>query len=198
LRSASRVRSIFDPTATSHPELSLNLDERDRGRLVLATVITLLALPTIWLANRDEDGPSSSRPNVAVVGIDPGEADDAAAAEGAAEFDPMGESDAMYLEAGTTVVPPDSVVVIVGSDPNDQVATGRAIYRRSVQPGTCLFNGIRGGEDVTVVNVANGRSIECVASPYQDVLGDMLVLNTVQFQRIADLTAAPIHVEIRR
>ena len=37
----------------------------------------MLALPTIWLVNRDEAGQSSTRPNVAVVGIDPAEVADA-------------------------------------------------------------------------------------------------------------------------
>ena len=63
---------------------------------MLASVITLVALPTIWLANRSDDGPSSSRPNVAAVGLDPGQAD---AADGAAAAaDPMGSSGAAYLE----------------------------------------------------------------------------------------------------
>ena len=163
-------------------------------------MITLLALPTIWLANRDEDGPSSSRPNVAVVGLDPGEADDADSAPGSADptFDPMGESSAMYLDPGTTVVPPDSVVVAVGSSPDDVVATARGSYRRSVGNGECYFNGIRAGERVTVVNVANGRSVECTTTPFQSTDADVLVMNTLQFQKIADLTAAPIHVEVRQ
>ncbi len=163
-------------------------------------MITLLALPTIWLANRDEGGPASSRPNVAVVGVDPGEADDAAQSPAAqvTDFDPMGESGAMYLEPGTHGRAADSVVVVVGTSPDDALASGRGTYRRSVQNGTCLFNGIRGGEHVTVVNVANGRSIECTTSTYQSTARRLLVMSTAKFQKIADLTAAPIHVEIRQ
>ena len=166
-------------------------------------MITLLALPTIWLVNRDEAGQSSTRPNVAVVGIDPGEADplevgsDTPHSEADA-FDPMGESDAMYLEPGTTVVPPDSVAVVMGTSPDEQVATGRGTYRRSVPPGTCMFNGIGGGESVTVVNVANGRSVTCTTSPYEASEPDVLIMSTAMFQRIADLTAAPVHIEVRQ
>ena len=50
----------------------MRLDERDRGRILLLAVLTLLALPTIWLVNRSDD--DSARPNVAAVGLDPGEA----------------------------------------------------------------------------------------------------------------------------
>ena len=31
----------------------MKLDDRDKGRLLVLAVITLLALPTIWLINRD-------------------------------------------------------------------------------------------------------------------------------------------------
>jgi hypothetical protein len=161
-------------------------------------VITLLALPTIWLVNRDEGGPSSSRPNVAVVGIDPGEAEEDTPDSEADAFDPMGDSDAMYLEPRSTVVPPDSVAVVVGTSPDEQVATGRGTYRRSVSPGTCMFNGVRAGERVTVVNVANGRSVTCTTTPYETSEPDVLIMNTAMFQRIADLTAAPVHIEVRQ
>lgn len=161
-------------------------------------MITLLGLPTIWLVNRDEGGPASSRPNVAVVGIDPGDADAEPEESEADEFDPMGEAGAMYLEPATTVVPPDSVAVVVGTSPDEQVATARGTYRRSVPAGTCMFNGVRDGEYVTVVNVANGRSVECFTSPFETTDPAVLVMSSVMFQRIADLTAAPIHVEVRQ
>jgi len=163
-------------------------------------VITLLALPTIWLVNRDEAGPSSPRPNVAAVGIDPGEADEASTSPGAAaatDFDPMGASGAMYLEPATSVVPPDSPVIAVGTFPDEAIATARGSYRRDGAADTCLFNGLPGGEDVTIVNVANGRSVECTTSVFQGD-SDMLIMHVSRFQKIADLTAAPIHVEIRQ
>lgn len=162
-------------------------------------MITLLALPTIWLVNRDEAGPSSARPNVAAVGIDPGEADSVAGASGApvSEFDPMGASGAMYLEPATSVVPPESAVVAVGTTPDEVVATARGSYRRQGDLDACLFNGFPGGEDVTVVNVANGRSVECITSPFQGD-SDQIIMHVTRFQQIADLTAAPIHVEIRQ
>lgn len=160
-------------------------------------MITLLALPTIWLANRDEDGPSSSRPNVAVIGIDPGEADDGTSSPTVSDFDPMGGSGAMYLQPATTLVPPVSAVVVVGTSHGAAVARARGTYRRSVPTGTCMYNGIRGGEDITVVNVANGRSIRCTSAPSESTEADLLVMSTTQFQKIADLTAAPIHIEVR-
>jgi hypothetical protein len=161
-------------------------------------LITLVALPTIWLVNRDEGG-DSSRPNVAAVGIDPGEADQASA--DTEQFDPMGTAGAAYLDPLTSAQPPVSVAVAVGTAPDELVATALATYRRSAdEVGTeiCLFNGTNGGLDVTVVNVANGRSIRCTTSPRYGGAADELIMHQSRFEQIADLTAAPIHVEIRR
>jgi hypothetical protein len=164
---------------------------------VLASVITLVALPTIWLANRNEDG-SSSRPNVAAVGIDPGEADDAGLGVDGGPFDPMGTSGAAYLEPLSSVVTPATAALIVGTTPDDPVATARASYRRSIYTGTCHFNGLTGGAEVSVVNVANGRSTTCTTERREGLADGVLLMSLNSFQRIAELTAAPIHVEIRK
>ena len=158
-----------------------------------------MALPTIWLVNRDEGG-NSSRPNVAAVGIDPGEADQATPGSGGdSSFDPMGSASAAYLEPLTSVQPPASIAVAVGTAPDDLVATARASYRRSeVDSEICLYNGMRGGEAITVVNVANGRSIRCTTSPHYGGDPEELLMHQSRFEQIADLTAAPIHIEIRQ
>jgi hypothetical protein len=164
---------------------------------VLASVITLVALPTIWLANRSDDGPSSSRPNVAAVGIDPGQADAAAGAVAAA--DPMGISGAAYLEPLSSAMTPASAEIHVGTAPDQPIATARASFRRtSVQFDTCEFNGAEIGREVTVVNVANGRSTTCTIVREDGLADGELLLSQGRFQRIAELTAAPIHVEIRQ
>jgi hypothetical protein len=164
---------------------------------VLASVITLVALPTIWLANRSDDGQSSSRPNVAAVGLDPGQAD---AADGvAAAADPMGSSGAAYLEPLASALTPASAEIHVGTAPDQPIATARASFRRSaVQFDTCEFNGAGSGREVTVVNVANGRSTTCTIVREDGLAEGELLMSQGRFQRIAELTAAPIHVEIRR
>lgn len=178
----------------------MKLDDRDRGRLLLVSVVTLVALPTIWLVNRGEDGAGSSRPNVAAVGLDPGDGDGAAAAPPApdTEFDPMGAPGPIYLEAATTVAPPPAPAVAVGTEADALVGTASGTYRNSVSGSTCLYNGTGYGERVTVVNVANGRSTECTTSPLSGGEIDVVVLSASRFARIADLTAAPVHVEIRQ
>jgi hypothetical protein len=163
--------------------------------MVVASVITLVALPTIWLANRSED--SSTRPNVAAVGLDPGQADGEGGADEAPDL--LGTSGAAYLEPVSVTADADPVEIHVGTTPDDPVATARASYRRtSVIFDTCEFNGLPSGQQVTVVNVANGRSTTCTIV-HEEGLGDNeLLLSQGRFQRIAELVAAPIHVEIRR
>lgn len=161
-------------------------------------MITVIALPAIWLANRDDGDRSSSRPNVAAVGIDPGEADrsTAVAAEG---FDPMGDVGAMYLEPVDVTHPPETLAVAVGTHPEEVVGPAKATYSRNVGVDVCVYDGTSAGVWVTVVNVANGRSIRCTTS--YSTGGDrvdVLVMSQSDFLKLADPTAAPIHVEIRK
>ena len=176
-------------------ERTLRFDDSDRRRLVLASALTVAALPAVWLVNQDDEG---SRPNVAAVGL--------AAENGAADTasttppDPMGEVDARYLAGTSLPPPPQPASVAVGSTDQVVVATAQAIYRRSVgRVDSCQYNGVRAGQLITVVNVDNGRSIECwttVRPP--DGPADELVMHPDRFIHIADLTSAPINVEIRQ
>jgi hypothetical protein len=184
----------------------VRLDDRDRGRILLAVVVTLIALPAIWLVNRDDDGPGAARPNVAAAGIDPGEADAAAAAgstdvpaDAPTGLDPMGGGGAAYLESKPTTAPPPVPDVAIGTTPGEFIGNASATYRaREISPGVCEYNEARIGDDITVINVANGRSIRCTVAYRVDGVADAVVMHTNQFRQLADLISAPIHVEVRR
>ena len=49
-----------------------------------------------------------------------------------------------------------------------------------------------------MVNVANGRSTSCTTERREGIADGVLLMSLNSFQRIAELTAAPIHVEIRK
>jgi hypothetical protein len=172
----------------------MKLDDRDKGRLLVLAVITLLALPTIWLINRDRD---DSRPNVAAVGIDPGSQD---AATPPTTFDPMGPGGDGYLEQVTIATTAATVAISHGDGSETTLGQAIATYTTShnLGPSLCRYNGISGGQVVTVVNVANGRSIRCTTRIWPGGDHDTLVMRDTKFQQIADLTSAPIHVEIRQ
>jgi hypothetical protein len=163
---------------------------------VLASALTVAVLPAVWLVNRDEA--ATTRPNVAAVGL-PAEGSPSTPSVGA-PVDPMGSVEPLYLSEDDSPDAAPSASVAVGSSDDRLVSTATAIYRRQVGgPGTCLFNGAGLGELVTVVNVANGRSVQCRTSPRQPgAPADELVMHPDAFRTIADLTSAPIDVEIRQ
>ena len=171
----------------------MKLDDRDKGRLLVLAVLTLLALPTIWLINRDRD---DSRPNVAAVGINPGSQD---ATSPPTTFDPMGPGGDGYLEQ-VTIVTPATVSISHGDGGETTLGQAVATYTtsHSLGPSLCRYNGISGGQVVTVVNVANGRSMRCTTRIWPGGDHGTLVMRDTKFQQIADLTSAPIHVEIRQ
>ena len=165
---------------------------------MLASALTIVALPAVWLANQDGEG-AAGRPNVAAVGLPAGDHAGTATAD-TEPVDPMGTVDAGYLE-GTPLPPrPGHVSLAIGSSADTLVATASAIYRRSVgRADTCLYSGVKAGSTVRVVNIDNGRSGECrtVLRP-PDAPPDELVMHPDRFVELADLTSAPIRVEIRQ
>lgn len=173
----------------------MRLDDRDRRRLVLASALTVAALPAVWLVNRDDD--ATTRPNVAAVGLAPGEA---AASTTAEPIDPMGEPAPRYLDGGPEPAStPTPVAAVVGTGEGVTLATATAIFRRSVRDTrTCVFSGVPSGSHVTVVNVSNDRSVDCWTTLRPaDQPQDELVMSAAAFAKIADPATAPIHVEIR-
>ncbi len=63
---------------------------------------------------------------------------------------------------------------------------------------TCTFPGLTTGAEVTILNLDNGRTVTCTAVLGGSGAPDVLVMHTDLFATIADLTDAPIPVEIRR
>ena len=176
----------------------MRLDRADRRRLAFASTLTVAALPAVWLVNRDDTRSSTTRPNVAAVGLaaedgSAGQRDGAAASR--ASFDPMGDGDPLFVDEQSAPPAPRRGAVAVGS-PHEVVATALATHSRSVGPGdTCPYNGVPAGTSVKVVNPANGRSIECVTSPSD---GEELVLHPDRFVLLASLITAPVSIEIHR
>ena len=123
----------------------------------------MVALPAVWLANRDDA--ASPRPNVAAAGA--AVADGAAASVPPVSIDPMGTVDAQYLD-GAVPAPPATagpITPVIGTAEGHVVATATAVFRRSVTSnGTCLYNGVTVGSRITVVNVDNDRSITCTTA----------------------------------
>lgn len=156
----------------------------------------MAALPAVWLVNRDDA--SSTRPNVAAVGP---AVDDVEAPTTAELVDPMGDVSPQFLDpvAPAPAAPaPTPVVAVIGTGKGQVLATASAIFRRSVgDRDTCIYSGVPGGSQITVVNVANNRSVTCwTALRPIDEPQDELVMSEAAYAEISSLATAPIHVEI--
>lgn len=178
----------------------MNLDERDRGRLLLAAVLTVIAVPTVWLLNRDDDtGIANAEMNGAVVARQAG-ADGAAATPTAGAdpepLDPFGDTGAAILEPAVDVGSDDSVPQVAIGDLDYEVLDRTTATYGNIDPGTCKYVAGVTGSDITVVNVANGRQVDCEVT-YGAGLDGGIVMDPWSFAKIAELVAAPIHVEIR-
>jgi hypothetical protein len=191
------VRPAPEPGAQDR-ERPLKLDDRDRRRLLIASALTVVALPAVWLANRDDS--ASPRPNVAAVGAPVADGERTSAPP--STVDPMGNVAAQYLDGSVPASPATAgpITPAIGSADGHVVASATAIFRRSVTSNnTCFYNGVEVGSRITVVNVDNDRSMTCTtALRPMDQPQTELVMSADAFASIADPSEAPIVVQIRQ
>ena len=150
--------------------------------------MTLLALPALWWANKQSD---AGAPNVATVGIEVADANDSGAdADAAAVIAPvdarrdpdhdhagrLDHADADHHPAGDraahrcssrperaarSAAPP----IGIPASPTVATITTKATYRSTISPAdTCLVAGIDTGTRITVTNLDNGHSVDCIAN----------------------------------
>ncbi len=177
----------------------MRLTDTDRRRFIAATALTLLALPALWWANTSEN--NSTSPNLAVAGIDPvGEDGGSANAPGPVDAarDDLDEVAPVFLEGPTSAAGAGQSEIAVPAKPLIDGLTAKATFRSDVPSGSCIAAGMTSGLTVTVVNLDNNRSTSCKTILAPGYSPDDLVMNTTSFADIADLTDAPISVEIRR
>lgn len=173
----------------------MRFEHADRRRLAWASVLTVAAFPAVWFANQQGE---TSRPNTAAVGLRVENAAPASTSPGPVH--PMGaETDPLYL----STTPPQPVQpepqVAFGTEEDTFVARVDATFRRGVGgEQSCWYNGVNGGDYITVLNPANGRSIECWTALRPDDLDSIITLDPRAFSELADLTDAPVQVEIRQ
>jgi hypothetical protein len=171
--------------------------------MLLATALTVVALPALWWANQS----SSAAPNVATAGIavsDDNGADASGAntevADGSAAPAEDAEASApVFLDGPSGQVGAGLSEIAVPAAPGVASISTSATFRSDLPTtSTCVFPGLSTGERVTIVNLDNGRTAKCTAVLGSSGADDVLVMHTDLFATLADLTDAPIPVEIRR
>ncbi len=184
------------------------LDDTDRRRFLIAGLVSLLALPALWWFNRDDP---SSGPNTASVGVDVG---------GTLDGEPLDQpDDAITIESsiGRTNLPSEPTIldqppifldgpasavggvseIAVPNDDSLETIITRATFGDFSGTNRCLARNIDTGQEITVINLDNNRAITCRVSLAPATQSADLVLHTSQFETLADLTDAPIPVQIR-
>jgi hypothetical protein len=178
-------------------------DYGQRRRIALALAITVIAAPAAFLLNRDngDDDPSVVSTAGTLVGTmapDPAQAAAGAPAytDGPAETDPLGTAPVGYL-AGTTV-PGDLDPAQIAVPRLPDSVRGLASFSSDIDSTLrCHANAdVPFNATLTVTNLDNSRSVQCVSSIGGAPPETTIVLATATFAQIADLTDAPVPVQI--
>ncbi|MDG1188714.1 MAG: hypothetical protein P8N13_09675 [Ilumatobacter sp.] len=167
------------------------LDDTDRRRFFLVVVASLLVVPTLWWFDHNGQ-PTDS-------GAVPGGAStlDSATGQSNLSSEPtVITRTPIFLDGPMSVVGGISEIAIPNADRLETIITS-ATFGRLSGGNVCLAQNITTGQEITVTNLDNNRSITCRSqlAPATQVHG--LMLQTTQFETLADLTDAPIPVQIR-
>lgn len=198
----------------------MHTDAADRRRIAVATIVTVVALPALWLSGRDDAGGPNTP--IAVVGAagaleaagDTGTgalaANESAVTEPATTppatvpvdepaGDPFASADPVFLAGPSTPeAPPPSIVY---ADPGStRQATGTATFKRW-DPAwgalACQCSVAPANARLTITNLNNGRSTTCTNVLTRPTgTGSVLVLDTDAFLQLANLVEAPLPVHI--
>jgi hypothetical protein len=169
--------------------------EGDRRRLVVAAVVTVVALPFLWTSKRTE--PSAPNGQVAVVtpNSDLGGA-------GVVEASDVAASTPAYLDGSDITVVPAPVVIDIAPPGSGADAVGSGTFRQLDFGGTtddppCWVPSAPFGTTVVVTNTENGFKIRCTNMKTNPLpTGFVIVVDSDAFGELADLTEAPIPVEL--
>ncbi len=177
---------------TPETNRTMNHDLAHRRRIATAAAITLIAIPSVFLFGRGE---SSSTPDITVVGTTPGMSSTFDTQDAPDDSGAMGTTPLAYLEGDPFVSADDGATIAIPRLP--RAIVGSASFRRDIESvTTCQVAGLPINSKVTVRNLDNSRTVQCIASISGVWIDHDIVLHPDAFAQIADLTDAPIHVEI--
>lgn len=180
-------------------------DFAQRRRVFVAAAITAVAIPAVFLFDRGDSDPTP--PIGTLVGTVPtADAAGASPAASGAELRSVPSSNSLeatilgtlptgYLDG--TVPPGDGDPPRIAIPRPRDTVTGDATFSASVtNVAACIVPAAPNGGTITLTNLDNGRSVQCRAVA---VAGNQIadaVLHPDAFAVIADITDAPVPVEI--
>lgn len=167
----------------------------DRRRVAAASLFTLVALPALWVLNR-ESAATSGAPIAGAAGVDVAAQVGDALPPSTAPYEP--ETPSFVGGDSDAALPPAVVNVAVPPPPSANEALGKASFRRlAVGSRQCSTLLAPDGTTLTVLNIDNGQTTTCtntygIAMP----AGADVVLHTDVFSEIGDLTDSPLSVRV--
>jgi hypothetical protein len=171
-------------------------EDTDRRRTLILGLLTLLAVPAIYFYSQRDQTPADDPSAVTI-----GEAvDEAAIAVDDGPHRPpivVTDEDPTFLDGPVGQPVPGLSEIAVPTRPDTAALQLEASYRSTV-PGvrTCLLTAVGPGVTVTIKNLDNGRIVDCVTAQAPEGQVFDVVLHTEAFSRLADLTEAPITIEL--
>ena len=182
-------------------------DFAQRRRVFVAVAITALAVPAVFLVGRGDS--SAETPANTLVGTVPPAG--AVAAAGASVpvstpapaeegtngtlSDVLGTTPTGYLD-GTVAPDANDPPMIAVPRPRDTISGGATFSFEVPDTATCYIPLAPPGVEATVVNLDNSQSLKCaVVAIAEDHPADVM-LHPDAFAQIADITEAPVPVEI--
>ena len=175
----------------------MDYEYAQRRRTFIAIAITLILGPAAFLLTRG-DGETATPPEVTVIGTTPPAApDDTVAASAPTATDVMGTSPVEVLSGGESASSDDPATIAIPRLP--QGVTGIATFSRDIDaPADCLVGalGVPFNAELTVTNLDNSMKVLCTNNVGGLRPEEAIVLHPEAFIRIADLTDAPVPVQI--
>ena len=166
----------------------------DRRRVVAATVFTVMALPALWMFNRDSAS-SSTAPKVGAAGVDINVDQAANSAPTTEAYQPEQPS---FVGGDDPPVAPNEINIAVPPAAGANEVTAKASFRRySTGSRQCTTLLAPDGALLRVLNIDNGQSSTCtITLGMAFPAGADIVLHTDVFGEIGDLADAPVPVRV--
>ena len=175
-------------------------DYAHRRRLAFAVAITAIAAPAAFLLDTGDDPQEVVTTVVgSVVANDPTATPvPTERVETPQATDPMGTAPAAFLEPSGSSPVDDPATIAIPRLPD--VVEGRASFSRSITDVTsCQVSPLVGapfGAAITVTNLDNSFSVQCINNVGGAEPDDQIVLHADAFSKIGDLTDAPVPVAL--
>lgn len=164
----------------------------DRRRFAVACVITLVALPALWLASRNSASSVSPATDGSLTQTTPPATEPPTTA-----YQPQPP---LFVGGDSEPALPPVINIAVPPAPGPNETLARASYHRylGIVGTSCTAPFAPEGAQLTVTNVNNGLAVTCINASAGVVVpgGADMVIDTALFVRFGDLNDAPITVRV--